>query len=211
MIISEPSTSFVRDPFWLTMIEARNPFPLESLPDVWEWTLAVPRATRDDFSPQTLEEFLLNQIERSDDLYTWGIYRDEEIGGIVWVEQVSPIVVAAHCLFKKSFYGHRTTIPALNQIAAKLFAAGFEKIQMPTFADNHAIRSLIKKLGGKQEGLLRRHTRRDGQPLDVVIFGLLKDEWTGEPSPLHLIASSPHQIDQPPHEEGDVWLDRLSA
>lgn len=45
-------------------------------------------------------------------------------------------------------------------------------------ADNARSRAAVLKLGARQEGILRKHSRRrDGSWRDTVVFSLLDDEW----------------------------------
>jgi len=56
---------------------------------------------------------------------------------------------------------------------------GLERVYLQAFADNAAALQLYVRLGFVREGVLRRHARRDGEPRDVVVMGILKDEWLG--------------------------------
>ena len=155
-------------------IEITYPFPFERFAEVWEWMQPFFASVADDFSPVTAEQFLAIEESRKDQVVTFAIWRDGELGGCVWAYPVSPILVDCHCVFKKSFFGHRTTLPALEQVKELLFNEGVEKIQMQVFAHNNAVRSLIRKLGGVEEGRLRAHTRQQGSPIDVIVYGLFK-------------------------------------
>ncbi|KAA8994625.1 GNAT family N-acetyltransferase [Stenotrophomonas cyclobalanopsidis] len=45
---------------------------------------------------------------------------------------------------------------------------------------NHTSRAAIARLGAKQDGVLRNHTRHaDGTPRDTVIFSIIDAEWQG--------------------------------
>lgn len=45
---------------------------------------------------------------------------------------------------------------------------------------NHASRAAIARLGAKQDGVLRNHTRHpDGTPRDTVVFSIIDSEWAG--------------------------------
>ncbi|MDN3579048.1 GNAT family protein [Chitinimonas viridis] len=67
--------------------------------------------------------------------------------------------------------------------AARLIVAhGFDnlnlhRIHCGTFADNQAMLALARKLGMQQEGLRRQAVYKRGAWLDVVEFGLLRDEF----------------------------------
>lgn len=42
---------------------------------------------------------------------------------------------------------------------------------------NEAVLNMHKNFGFRQEGLLREHVIKDGQPIDVVSVGVLRSEW----------------------------------
>ncbi len=45
---------------------------------------------------------------------------------------------------------------------------------------NHPSRAAIARLGAKQDGVLRHHTRHaDGTPRDTVVFSIIDTEWAG--------------------------------
>ena len=54
---------------------------------------------------------------------------------------------------------------------------GLHRLQAETLADNHAMLSAAKRNGFTQEGLLRRSEWVNGEFVDLVILGLLAEEW----------------------------------
>ncbi|MER7133314.1 GNAT family N-acetyltransferase [Streptosporangium saharense] len=55
---------------------------------------------------------------------------------------------------------------------------GLNRVQLKTDALNLRSQEAIRRLGGVQEGVLRRHRRRaDGSWRDTVYFSILDDEW----------------------------------
>ncbi|MFC4450310.1 GNAT family N-acetyltransferase [Halorussus aquaticus] len=46
---------------------------------------------------------------------------------------------------------------------------------------NEASRAVVERLGFTEEGRLREHVFLDGAYRDVVLYGLLRDEWDGAP------------------------------
>lgn len=155
----------------------RSPFPDHAWPRVWTWIQSFRARVCDDFAPKTLDEFVEQSIERAKRERTWGVYRDDELGGLITFHQINPVTGVSHVLFKRSFWGEATTIPAITAVYRELFAAGVRKISSAVFADNHAILSLARKIGAREEGLLRQHTQRDGRMVDMVALGLLKEDF----------------------------------
>ena len=59
---------------------------------------------------------------------------------------------------------------------------GLERVYAQVLAGNAASCRVLAKLGMKREGELRAHVKKAGKLTDVMIFGLLKAEWTGDRS-----------------------------
>ena len=51
------------------------------------------------------------------------------------------------------------------------------RVEMTTTPDNAAVFALARRLGFTQEGVLRRRNVERGQRVDVVWFGVLREEW----------------------------------
>jgi [ribosomal protein S5]-alanine N-acetyltransferase len=51
------------------------------------------------------------------------------------------------------------------------------RVEMTTTPDNAAVFALAKRLGFTQEGVLRKRNLERGQRVDVVWFGVLREEW----------------------------------
>lgn len=54
---------------------------------------------------------------------------------------------------------------------------GFQRLQLETLADNHAMIAAAERNGFVREGLLRRNAWVDGGFHDELVLGLLADEW----------------------------------
>lgn len=53
----------------------------------------------------------------------------------------------------------------------------FEKLCGEILATNQAVINMHKKFGFVQEGLFRKHVLKDGELVDVVRIGMLREEW----------------------------------
>lgn len=83
-----------------------------------------------------------------------------------------------------TFYGPDWWGTAVNPEAKLLllrhcFAdCGFGRVKIQTDLLNTRSQAAIAKLGGRREGVLRRHMRReDGTFRDTVVFSVLREEW----------------------------------
>ncbi len=67
---------------------------------------------------------------------------------------------------------------AVELVVDWLFSAGsLRRLELTTTPDNLAARALALRLGFTEEGTLRARDVERGRPVDVVWFGLLRDEW----------------------------------
>jgi RimJ/RimL family protein N-acetyltransferase len=133
----------------------------------------------DDYSPRTMEEYVEIQNRRMHPGLNWGVYRDDDLGGAIWFEPSSPIAGIIHTVFRKDFWGHETTYPALRAAGEAIFNSGTRKLLAMCFADNHSVRGMAKRFGMQQEAHFHGMTVRGGVPVDMVAFGLTKEEYYG--------------------------------
>jgi RimJ/RimL family protein N-acetyltransferase len=56
------------------------------------------------------------------------------------------------------------------------------RVEMTTTPDNAAVAGLAARLGFTREGLLRQRNVERGQRVDVVWFGVLREEWLARPA-----------------------------
>jgi RimJ/RimL family protein N-acetyltransferase len=159
-------------------VRVEKPFPDYALPRVWSWIQDFRQRVSDDFSPQTLSEFVAQWEQLKPTRTTWGVWRGAELGGLVaWEPWPVPGVGASHALFKREFWGHATTRTALELVYSELFSQGARKVLGFPFQSNHAIISLCRNVGFYTEGVLRHQTLQNGKPTDVVVLGLLKEDF----------------------------------
>lgn len=153
-----------------------TPFPLRSIPRIWSWIEASRHTIADDFAPKTLEDFIdLWATRAKNGTRSWGVMRDGELGGVITSSPISPVVADLHCIFKKEFWGHKTTVPATRMAMEKVFAE-VPKITSLVFSDNHAILgNFLGKLNGVKEGVLTAQTMRDGKPTDMVLVAIHRE------------------------------------
>jgi RimJ/RimL family protein N-acetyltransferase len=53
------------------------------------------------------------------------------------------------------------------------------RVEMTTTPENQAVPALAQRLGFTQEGVLRARNVERGQRVDLLWFGLLREEWRG--------------------------------
>ncbi len=52
------------------------------------------------------------------------------------------------------------------------------RVQLTVFSYNERAINLYEKLGFQREGVFREHIQRDGRRHDMILYGLLRQEWT---------------------------------
>ncbi|HLG99821.1 MAG TPA: GNAT family protein [Bryobacteraceae bacterium] len=159
-------------------VRVEKGFPLYAVPRVWQWMSRFRGRVADDFSPKTLDEFVARWVELdARGRKTWQVIRDGDLGGVIESSRLSPVLADLHCIFKRSFWGHETTVASLRMVCEELFADGVIKIMSTAFRSNHALIGIVKALGGSKEGLLAGQTLQNGKPVDAVILGLRKEDY----------------------------------
>lgn len=170
-----------RFPVWMA-VRVESPFPSPAWPRVWSWLGDFRSRVCDDYSPQNVQDFVIHMMRKARDQETWAVHASrgggpEELCGMITYEPTAPGVGTTHALFRKDYWGHDITVPALSTVYAGLFERGVRKIIGAPFRDNRAIVELGRKLGARVEGRLRAQTMRGGKPVDVVLLGLLKEDF----------------------------------
>ena len=152
-----------------------QPFPDYAVPRIWAWMQRFWKSVADDFAPRSLEEFMAEWERLKPVRTSWGIFRDEELGGVIVVDNLTPVVANIHIIAKQTFWGRETTLEAMKQACAATFEAGLIKIVCTVFPDNASVIHLATQLGAEREGRLKSHTLRGGKPCDLLVFGLTKE------------------------------------
>ncbi|WP_156288690.1 GNAT family N-acetyltransferase [Oceanobacillus salinisoli] len=78
-----------------------------------------------------------------------------------------------------TYWRRGITSEAVREVLSYAFnKLGLFRIGAVTFPENIASNQLLKKMGFKQEGLLRGYLHQNNQSHDAVMHSLLKPEWT---------------------------------
>jgi len=81
--------------------------------------------------------------------------------------------------YRSKGYGSRL----LQSILLMAFEKNFKRIELDVFASNKAAIALYEKFGFIKEGVKRKARKLDGHYDDIVIYGLLKNEFHSPPDP----------------------------
>jgi len=157
------------------VVTIESPFPEYAIPRVWVWLEEFRHRVLDDSAPRSLDEFV--SVWKAEPKETWAVYRDGEIGGLVEFRPLSKVAGEARCFFKRTFWTQSTTETALRKVYAEIFSRGYLKICNTVFRDNHPLISLLRSIGATREGVLERHTLRQGKPADLVLLATFKEKF----------------------------------
>lgn len=97
------------------------------------------------------------------------------LNSIDWVNRKAEI---GHIIGKKDYWGKGVASEAMELVEAYAFdGLNLRKLCGGTRADNVPVVILFKKLGWVQEGRRREQVMRNDQVYDVLLFGLLREEY----------------------------------
>jgi RimJ/RimL family protein N-acetyltransferase len=78
-------------------------------------------------------------------------------------------------------HGERRGRRAVRLFVGWLFdGAGLRRVELSTTSDNGAARALATDLGFTEEGTMRARDIERGRAVDIVWFGVLRDEWRAQ-------------------------------
>ncbi|MCX6093762.1 MAG: GNAT family protein [Candidatus Bipolaricaulota bacterium] len=82
----------------------------------------------------------------------------------------------------RAFWGQGYGFEALSLALRYAFCEmNLYRLSLSAIADNARAIALYEKAGFKREGIFREYGERDGRRYDLVLYGLLRGEWPGEP------------------------------
>lgn len=155
-----------------------SPFPEYALPQAFEWLRVSLRFVADDFAMKDLRSFvdLAAGIDARGGK-TWGIRVNESLLGWISFEPVNKVSGIVHGFMSRRGLGRKNTDEALKLALAEIFHEGYERVSFPVLARNHLVRGLLRRVGAKEEGLLRSFTSCGGELADLVIIGMVKADF----------------------------------
>ena len=118
----------------------------------------------------------------------------ENGNGIIWAVTIKETGKIAGAIglqlkpvFNKAEIGYWIGVPFWNkgyasEATATVIKYGFEELMLNKmdahyFATNPASGRVMVKNGMQQEGLLRKDIKKDGEYIDIVLYGILRDEY----------------------------------
>lgn len=153
---------------WAKVLTLTSPLPASGYPSAWAWLREFPSANFDDYGPATFSDFCGAMIERSKAERTWGVLHCGVPCGIIAYLPITPRSGTFHGIcFSREVHGTGVARAAVSRVIQEIFESGIEKISATFFADNLRVARFLASLGAVDEGLLRKHTVRDGIAIDM--------------------------------------------
>lgn len=132
-------------------------------------------------SPYTLEDARawIEFAGKRPDFYFAITRRDRVVGAISGEpgEDVFRECVEIGYWIGEEWRGRGVVPAAVERIVGILFRRGFRKCWADVFAENAASARVLEKCGFQREGVRRAHVVKNDAVLDLVLYGLLREEW----------------------------------
>jgi len=142
------------------------------------WLDWVSKTTKTDHSLQFIRQSLHQQ--HTQEALALGIFEnDKVIGGIgmhAWDQETKRAQIGYW--ISAEYEGKGIVTKSLLKFIEYLFdKIGLNKIEIHFLQANKRSAKVASKFGFRVEGIIRQSIMRNGMPHDVVIAGLLRDEW----------------------------------
>ena len=116
--------------------------------------------------------------------YRWFVVLNGEPVGTVSLKNISHSMGYAEIGYgiAQSHHGKGIATTAVGLLVEKVFReTPLRRLMAFVHVENQASRRVLQNLGFREEGLLREHYVIQNQPVDEVLYGLLRREWKSHP------------------------------
>jgi [ribosomal protein S5]-alanine N-acetyltransferase len=159
------------------------------------------RHTTQPFTTDTVKNFVAQC--HKDHRHHWGIFvHNKHVGNVSCslYNYANNSVDVSILVGDRTYWGKNLGRIAVGAATNHLFTvSGFNCIQSGAYSVHVACINLFSKLGFRKEAVLKDVAIIEGQLVDVVKFGLLKSEWSGEKmtSPMVSVYAPPWEYSPP--------------
>lgn len=183
-------------------VDVITPFPNKEIDRAISWAHCYKTYITDDFGPQTDEEFkeYFKQQLSSDSVLTYAIIdkhnrtsRSAEVPliGIIVFNLTSPATGYIHVLTSRKAWGtkirqgkiiHELSRPMIDEAGELVLKDLFDQLNLLRVnayivKNNTAARALLKRMQFTQDGYFKSGTQVNGQPVDLLHFGLVREDY----------------------------------
>jgi len=163
-------------------------FDLLSLPDATRFDLEGP--VEPPAVQRLIDRATCDRVAGTAFTYVVAFTTTSAIVGLIQVRQLDPIFETAawECTMMPYVRGTGTFFDAAHLVGSFAFAAvGVSRLEARIDVDNGRAKAALRKLGGVQEGILRRSSRRGREFVDQALWAVLKDTWDMHSTPPTLV------------------------
>lgn len=158
-------------------VEIVSPFSRAHYRPLWEWMCYFPREMFDDFERwETYRHFEKEMDRRAEAETTWmATEAGVPVGFMSAAKHNDHLASMRGICFAKEVHGTGVPLRAMRLCLDQIFATGVYKINSYAFVDNLRSIRFYKKLGAREQGLLERHTLRNGKMTDILLQAFFAD------------------------------------
>lgn len=160
------------------MIQVSEPFPEDLLPRLFAWLKHLIKAPLlDDYAPKDVASFV--RLMRSGGYRSWAVTVAGEVGGFVSYQPRNDIGGTCWFVFKPECHRHADV--AVAEVLRQLFVESeVQRVQFllmrrgRAFQDSPSVTGVLKRLGGRCEGVMVGSTQRDGHLMDESVWAITR-------------------------------------
>lgn len=165
------------------MVELSEPFPENLLPRLFAWLKHLIKAPMlDDFAPQDAQSFV--RLMRAGGYRSWAVTVDGEVSGFVSYQPRNAVGGTAWFVFRPEAQKHAEE--AVRNVLRQLFIDGdVRRVQFLLMRrgrglqDSPSIAGILKRMGGKCEGVMLGSTMRGGELMDESVWAISRASFLG--------------------------------
>lgn len=192
-----------------------SPFPVQEIPRLRKWMYCYKSLILDDSIATSEDELLefLHQFVQRPNVISWGVIdRDNVTGyrheapliGYVSFEQFSPFNGYLHIASARSAWGKGLMDDAAAEVIKLLFENSpyLLRLSCAILAKNGPAKALAYRMGFKKEGSFASFVLQNGQPQDVLHFGLTREQYEASKqietaTPSEVVDPQPALVEEP--------------
>lgn len=126
---------------------------------------------------EQISEFLYH-TEPGTQAHVFGIIEAEEMVGCIAINNVHPRTRSGN-ITHMALSQWKYALESVRQLVEYGFnTLNLNRIECRAYADNRVTPLLCRKMGGTIEGAARQAAYRKGEYVDIVVWSLLKSEWS---------------------------------
>lgn len=169
-------------------VDLIEPFPMREAKRVFGWLHAYRNIVESDLSPKTPEEFEAYFQRLLPHIRSFGVIdRDNKLKyrhpapliGMIAFEPSTPWNCYIHIASNRRAWGSGFMDQAVTTALDEIFATEPTLLRISAFvlSGNGPVKAMIRRIGGRFEGLHKDWVTQNGKPKNVIHFGVTRQEW----------------------------------